>query len=129
MDVTSRVVILITGRGPYPCLRRIGPPLPRSHGYLSQQHAYALEALARPRAMRSFLARALWVRAGAVRARGQAVEVTEAITLARESKEVPLLRSILGLAGSPEAAEVTDAIACSIPDLKLREKFLSASRV
>jgi len=79
--------------------------------------------------MRSFLARALWVRAGAARARGQAVEVMEAITLARESKEVPLLRSILGLAGSPEAAEVTDAIARSIPDLKLREKFLSASRV
>jgi len=53
----------------------------------------------------------------------------EAITLARESKEVPLLRSILGLAGSPEAADVTDAIARSIPDLKLREKLLSASRV
>jgi len=91
----------------------------------ARRHSRTLEALARPRAMRSFLARALWVRAETDRAQGDPA-LAEALVLARESEELPLLRSLLVLARSPEAGEVTEAIARSIPDPGLREKFLSA---
>ncbi len=95
----------------------------------ASRHATALEALARPRGMRSFLARALWIRAAAAHAGGTAFDVTEAIALARGSEELLVLRSLLAVAGSPEAEEVTAAMARSMTDPTLRGRFLSASRV
>ena len=93
------------------------------------RHAGALDALARPRGMRGFLARAGWVQAQVARARGGAFDVSETLTLARESAELPLLRSLLALTGSAEAAVVTEAMAGSIPDPTLRGRFLSAAGV
>ncbi len=87
------------------------------------EHAHRLEALAQPRGMRSFVAKALWIRAGIARARGGQAELGEAITLAKESEELPLLRSLLVLAGAPDAQQVADALAGSIPDPRLRESF------
>jgi class 3 adenylate cyclase/tetratricopeptide (TPR) repeat protein len=93
------------------------------------RHAGALEALARPRRMRGFLARALWVRASAEGAQGTPFDVSEALALARESEELPVLRALLAVAGSSEVEEVTAAMARSLPDPELRGKFLSASVV
>ncbi len=90
----------------------------------AQRHADALEALARPREMRSVLARAMWIRAAAARAQASAVDVDEAIRIARESEELPLLHSLLTSTGSGDAKAVAEQIGASIPDLRLRESFL-----
>lgn len=88
----------------------------------AHRHADALEALARPRGMGAFLARALWIKAAA-RAQGEPADVEAAIALARQSGELPLLRSLLTFAGSEEAQQVTEEIARSIPDPRLRTSF------
>ena len=90
----------------------------------ARQRADALEAVARPRGMRSFLARALWVRAAAD-AQGTPVDLTEPIALAGEAGELPLLRSLLTLTGSADVRQVSEEIARSIPDPGLRARFLS----
>jgi len=89
----------------------------------AHKHAEALDALARPRGMRGFVARALWVKAAVARARGDRVPLDEAIALARESGELPLLRSLLAFVGSEEAHQVAEEIAQTIPDARLRDSF------
>ncbi len=89
----------------------------------ARHHAEDLEALAQPRGLRTFLARAMWVRAAVAQAEGK-VELDEAIALARESDELPLLLSLLTLKRSKEARAVAQQIAASIPDARLRESFL-----
>ncbi len=89
----------------------------------AQRHAGGLDALARPRAMHSFLARALWVQALITRGRGDSVTLDEAIALARESGELPLLLSLLTLGGIEEAHQVAEGMARTIPDARLRESF------
>jgi hypothetical protein len=73
--------------------------------------------------MLSFLSRALWVKAAVARARGDVIAVDEAISLARAIDELPLLRSLLALAGSQVADQVAEEIALTIPDVHLRYSF------
>jgi len=87
-------------------------------------HAVALDALARPRQMRPAMAWAMWVRAAAAQAQGNAAHLDEAIAIARETEELPLLLSLLTLGRSPEAQSVAERIGASIPDPRLRESFL-----
>lgn len=53
--------------------------------------------------------------------RGRLLE--DGIRMARTAGERPLLRSLLAIAGSAEAASVTEEIAASIPDPDLRSRF------
>ncbi len=89
----------------------------------SLTHANALEALARPRGMNSFVARALWVRSLSAQARGTRGEWDEAISLAKASGEKPLLWALLALAGSGEARQVVEEIGQTIPDQRARDSF------
>lgn len=90
----------------------------------AQHHSEALEALARPRGMRTALACALWVRAAAARAQQTVAELEAAIAIARESGDLPLLQVLLILTGSSDAQTVTAEIAATIPDARLRESYL-----
>jgi tetratricopeptide (TPR) repeat protein len=90
----------------------------------ARQHSEALEALARPRGMRTALAHALWVRAAAANAQGTKIELGDAITIAQECEEYPLLRALLTQVGSAEAQALTAKIAATIPDLRLRESYM-----
>ncbi len=93
----------------------------------ADRHAKALEAFARPRGMRIALAQAMWVRAAAAHAQGQAVELVEAIAIARESGDLPLLHSLLTLTGSTEARVVGEQIAASIPEARLQKSYSRTS--
>lgn len=86
------------------------------------RYAGELEALARPRAMQGFLARSLWVRA-LVDEPSRARLLEEAIGLAGAAEERLLLRSLLVLAGSNDAAGLTREIAVSIPDPQMQSRF------
>jgi len=113
-----------------------GPPEGRwGLGYLAaragnpgeaSRYAVALREFAEQRGMSGFLARALWVLALVEdAARGELI--TRAIELARTTGERPLLRSLLRLSGSPDAAAVTEEIAASIPEPDLRSRFAATA--
>jgi len=90
----------------------------------ARRHGEALEALARPRGMRTALASASWVKAAAARAQGTEVDIDDAIRIARECEELPLLRALLTLIGSSEAQTVSAKIAATIPDARVRESYM-----
>ncbi|HEY3247990.1 MAG TPA: AAA family ATPase [bacterium] len=91
------------------------------------RYAADLEALAAPRAMKGFAARGLWVRA-LVDPSARPALLQEAIGLAQAAEERPVLRSLFALAGSTTEADAVSAeIAATIPDARLRERFLATA--